>query len=261
MKWKFKEWIRKDKLKWDYLSLNPHPQAIKMLEENLDKINWNFLSENPEAIHILFTNKDKINWLAFLRNPKIIYMNDYFKILSNIKNLKINKTELSILMKNSNDDVVNCCLKYIPEHEINISSLCMNTNTRAIMYLKNIDKQKYDWTSLSINSSAVDILMNNINKINMHALACNINIIAFKHFEKYYENNMDKMIWNLEENDKAIGILEINKNNLHWDAIFANPEIFELDYNEIKKEMWKENGIKESLETYFYHPDRAHLSM
>ena len=33
-----------------------------LLEKNLDKINWNYLSKNPNAIHLLEQNLDKIDW-------------------------------------------------------------------------------------------------------------------------------------------------------------------------------------------------------
>jgi len=54
------------------LSLNPN--AIPLLEENLDKIDWfnlsvnpmaiELLKQNPAAIDLLEKNPDKINWLT-----------------------------------------------------------------------------------------------------------------------------------------------------------------------------------------------------
>jgi hypothetical protein len=54
------------------LSLNPN--AIHLLEQNVDKINWNTLSENPNAIHLLEQNVDKIDWSALLSNPNAIHL-------------------------------------------------------------------------------------------------------------------------------------------------------------------------------------------
>jgi len=48
-----------DKVDWDGLSQNYN--AIHILEKNLDKIYWNKLSENYNAIHILEQNIDKIS--------------------------------------------------------------------------------------------------------------------------------------------------------------------------------------------------------
>jgi len=55
---KLHEWIPNDKLDWKMLSRNPN--AISILEKNLDKVNWEILSSNPNAIHILEKNLDKV---------------------------------------------------------------------------------------------------------------------------------------------------------------------------------------------------------
>ena len=54
------EWIDINKLKWNYLSKIPN--AIHILEKNLEKIDWAWLSLNPNAIHILEKNQEKLNW-------------------------------------------------------------------------------------------------------------------------------------------------------------------------------------------------------
>jgi hypothetical protein len=48
-----------DKVNWCYLSGNPN--AISILEKNMDKVYWNGLSYNPNAIHLLFSlDKNKM---------------------------------------------------------------------------------------------------------------------------------------------------------------------------------------------------------
>jgi hypothetical protein len=54
------DWIPEDKLNWAYLSKNPN--AIQLLEENLDKIDWNSLCSNPNSIQLLEKYPEKINW-------------------------------------------------------------------------------------------------------------------------------------------------------------------------------------------------------
>ena len=49
------------------------------LEQNLDKIDWWWLSRNPAAIHLLEKNPDKISWLWLSENPAIFTYN-YKKI-------------------------------------------------------------------------------------------------------------------------------------------------------------------------------------
>ena len=51
MMMKLLDWIDENKLAYGGLSINPN--AIPILEKNLDKVNWFRLSGNPNAIHIL----------------------------------------------------------------------------------------------------------------------------------------------------------------------------------------------------------------
>jgi len=86
---------------WDYLSLNMY--AIKILERNIDKINWGNLCTNPNAISILEENINMLNslcWASLSSNDNAIsileknidkidwfsltaYNNNCFKILQN----------------------------------------------------------------------------------------------------------------------------------------------------------------------------------
>ena len=51
---KLRDWIDVDKIDWEWLSENPN--AIDLLEKNMDKINWQSLSLNPNAIDLLEMN-------------------------------------------------------------------------------------------------------------------------------------------------------------------------------------------------------------
>ena len=61
--------------------MNENPAAIKLLEQNQDKINWIHLSrnENPAAIKLLKQNQDKINWERLSSNPAIFKLYSYTK--------------------------------------------------------------------------------------------------------------------------------------------------------------------------------------
>ena len=74
MIYKLRDWIDTNKIRWSLLSLNPN--AIHLLEKNVDKIDWNRLSSNPNAIHLLEKNVDKINWCMLSENPSIFEL-DY----------------------------------------------------------------------------------------------------------------------------------------------------------------------------------------
>ena len=68
--YKLLDWIDINKINWDYLSENPN--SINLLEKNIDKINWIHLSSNPNAIHLLEKNIDKIDWSWLSVNPNAI---------------------------------------------------------------------------------------------------------------------------------------------------------------------------------------------
>jgi hypothetical protein len=63
-----------DKIDWFFLSQNSIPNAITFLEQHQDKIHWANLSENPNAISLLEQNHDKINWTYLSSNPKAVYL-------------------------------------------------------------------------------------------------------------------------------------------------------------------------------------------
>ena len=48
-----------------------NPNAMKLLEENPDNIDWINLSRNSNAIHLLEKNKEKIYWEHFSSNLSI----------------------------------------------------------------------------------------------------------------------------------------------------------------------------------------------
>ena len=49
-----------------------NPNAIELLKENPNKINWVHLSLNKNAISLLNENKNKINWLWLSGNINAI---------------------------------------------------------------------------------------------------------------------------------------------------------------------------------------------
>ena len=61
-----------DKIDWYNLTQNPN--AIDILEKNVDKIDWKLLSKNPNAIQLLETNIDKVYWNWFSQNPNAIHL-------------------------------------------------------------------------------------------------------------------------------------------------------------------------------------------
>jgi hypothetical protein len=79
-------YIVNPKVHWGRLSGNPN--AIHLLEQNLDKVNWHLLSWNPNAIHLLEQNLDKVHWSYLSSKPNLLLINNNF--FCNIANDFIN---------------------------------------------------------------------------------------------------------------------------------------------------------------------------
>jgi hypothetical protein len=66
--------IKKFKFINHYFDIYEYPNAIHIIEKNMDKINWALLSCNPNAIHLLEKNTNKINWFNLCANPNAIHI-------------------------------------------------------------------------------------------------------------------------------------------------------------------------------------------
>lgn len=135
-----------DKVSWDDLCNNPHPKAINLIKKVLHKeFNnewyWQFLSANPHAIELLKDNYERINWKYLCRNPS----NEAMRLISE----NINK--------------------------IDWEQLSANPHPYAIKLL-NESKEKIYWYHISSNSGAIEIIKENIEKINLPRLARNSNV-------------------------------------------------------------------------------------
>lgn len=244
-KYVLREWVPKDKLDWFALSGNPC--ATDILMEKADYEN----SLTEEEYNSLET-KNKINWMKLCRCQKSIdifkkyplkilwaYLsdNDYQPIvdmiLEKFEYEKINPTEID-------EDNRISFLSFTDNHNPNIMKLV----TERIEYEKGLSKEEYDkldicvdvldWAYLSGNPSAIDLLKENIDKINWEELSCNTNPNAIDLLRErtIEENNMskkdyaklkNKINWNvLSTNPNAIELLEENIHKINWEYLSAN---------------------------------------
>ena len=70
-------WINLNKLQhYNGLSSNPSDEALELLEQHPEKINWSELSgnSNPKALELLEKNPHKIDWDYLSQNPLIFYI-------------------------------------------------------------------------------------------------------------------------------------------------------------------------------------------
>ena len=133
----------------DWTVLSGNPNAIHLLEQNVDKINWRELSRNPNAIHILKQNLDKVSWIDLSYNPNAIHL-----LEQNVnKNKRASKKDKR-------------------KNKINWYGLSLNPNAIHLLE-QNIDK--IDWYQLSRNPNAIHLLEQHLDKVDWHYLSGNPN--------------------------------------------------------------------------------------
>jgi len=223
-----------DRIDWDFLSMNKTDEAIELLKQNPKKINWLWLSSNPcnEAIELLKQNPKKINWriLSRNRNPEAIKL-----LEQNPK--RINWSNLS---RNSTDEAIKILKQYPKKHCW--MSLSQNENPEAIQLLK---KNPYcisrvSWyLAMNPTDEAIQLLIENMDKItedSWSGLAINSNLKAIQ----LLKDNLDKLknnynVLSYTKNPYIIDLLKENQHLIFWDVLSDNPNIFKLDYEQMKK--------------------------
>jgi hypothetical protein len=288
---KFKSWINTSKICYEYLCQNESYFAMELVEQyNKEHIHIRLMCINPYAIHIL--SRYTINDVGYqIRYSDLCENSNAVKLIEEMINNFPNYVDWRLLSKNKNaihllkDNLDKVCWYYLSENENaisileeNIDKVCwtyLSKNKNAIHLLKdNLDK--VCWYYLSGNENAISILEENIDKIVWCTLSQNNNLELFisKHPEhinlldwdavsnneyciRLIENNLDNVEWDsLLSNPSAIDLIEKNVdkvNDLYYNQIFLNPNIFTYDY---------ENMIcqyKDELLSIFYHPDNYHL--
>ena len=119
-----------EKIDWGFLSANPN--AIHLLEKNIDKISWIYLSQNPNAIHLLKKNMDKINWIHLSANPKAIHILENNLDLICWYHLSKNPNAIHLLTRLDTDAMRKQCQPFAQElcayvlHPLRLTRLAQN---------------------------------------------------------------------------------------------------------------------------------------
>jgi len=212
---------------WNYIALNPHSNAISIIEKNMDKMTneykWYPLSKNKNAIHIIEKNIDKIDefnaWSELCKNPSAL------EIIQKYKNS--GKFENNELCRNENPEILKLIeLEGLSDNDW--GDIFSNPGARFIIE-KNMDKlNDTNRYRLFENPSVVDIIEKELEKglddKCMESLCRNIN--ASHIIEKYIEKLNENAICILNTNAGAIHLLEKNP-QLVDSTILQNPAIFE----------------------------------
>ena len=110
------------------------------------------------------------------------------------------------------------------------------------------NSEKIDWKNLSLNPSAIELLIENPEKIDWENLSLNPKAI------KLLRENPEKICWDeLSSNPSAIELLRENQDKINWFELTVNPAIFTYDYEKIKKDFQE---LGEEIVAKALHPKR-----
>jgi len=292
MIYKFKSWIQLDKCDTTNYPFIQKPNLIEKYIPFMDNEDIELLSANPAAIPYLTLkeNQNKIHWFMFVRNPDAM---EYIKTYTHIVNFNWNEvieilnnpnpeaftiieTQLDKMnemyvaemddeengeMYNVYDDIpvfwnwissnpaaVPLLKKYT--NCIDWRMFSGNRNPIAVKMLEE-NPDKIDWSNLSANPNAIDILLQHPDKIDWRMFSGNRNPIAVKMLEE----NPDKIDWgNLTRNSSAIHLLEANPDKVSWATILLNKNIYDYDYDKMKKNM---DILREEMMMVVWKPSRV----
>ena len=149
---------------WFYLSLNIN--AIKILQQNQDKINWN-LSKNKNAIELLKENEVNINWEKLSFNENAI---ELLKVNIDWNNLCLNKN----------------CMEIFKDYPEKINWYRFSMNPYVIKILKS-NEDKIDFKGLLYNDKGMSLYFKN-NKMNnyyIYIILSHSSIVRIYKYNKY----------------------------------------------------------------------------
>ena len=236
-------------INWTRLSANEHPDAIKILQKNVHKIDWRELSGNSMAIELLALNKDRIAherlWLN--SNPNKVYLLDIskcnrlcFREFVGMANLDDQRYYIFIL---NNIDAILTKIKYrtymdyIWQNLSNVGIImallrtCSSTDCKSLSNRPEMidivrnNPNIIDWGQLSANPAAIDILKAHPEKIDWKQLS--LNPAAIDVLSMYPE----KIDWeNLCRNKNAYDIILMNQDKIDWNVLIEteNPIFSDL---------------------------------
>ena len=218
---------------WTQLCRNPHPRAIKILEEHPDKI-IDIISINPSATRILEQLPlSFMNWSELSSNPGAM------TLLKKHPHL-IDWDEFS---SNPHPDALLMMLKHLDK--VNPHYLSKNTNTDSIQMLQqNLTKYPefitdFYWRYLSANPHpiALQILEEHPQKIGWEELSSNSNLHALQLLQQNPQK-IDGFWLSSNQNPYALQLLQQHPEDICWELLSENPAIFEAYVSQSKKDAY-----------------------
>ena len=172
---------------WDPLCLNTSPKALKLLEQNIHKINWSLLAKNPNAVYLIEQHIDKLKgheWSWLSKNPSAVPLLERHLDKVDWIRLSSNPSPDAIHFLEKHQDLLNGNHRLSPYP--NWGTVCdsLSQNPNAVNLLKNnLHKLSYDgWTNLAFNPNVLAI----IGKLNTTKMKDNCRAFACELAEKVF---------------------------------------------------------------------------
>jgi len=225
-KYKLRDWIKdwineqsnkqSDKFEFHNLSSNSNAIDFLTLPENIEKINYYYLSEN--------TNIDALPLIAKkIEEEKSLSNTEYKKLKYGINWNTLSGNPIAVEL-----------LEYY-ENDIVWDAFCGNKNPEALRLIKkelerDIDSEKINWQVLSANPIVIQLIKEypQYKKyIKYSGLSANTSDEAIELLKKEYKNKQNEIVWEaLSGNPKAIDILKEEckkkRNKIDWIKLAGN---------------------------------------
>lgn len=236
------------------LCRNPNPNALPIIEKNVDKLGKSGIAdlcERTDAFYIIEQNIDKLDgncWWTLCRNPNAQHILE--KNIENVPNE-------SLWALTRNKELVPIVEQKINEIDYGFNNwldLCKTENGVDILQ-NNLDRlDDYFWEALcnniEYNLNAIRLIDNNIQLIDeycFHTLVFSSHAVQI--IEKNIERLDDHMWYYLCRNPNAVHLIEKHIDNLHpacWVILCNNPNpdalgLIQKHINIFKRFMWHPN--------------------
>jgi hypothetical protein len=191
--------------------------------ENIFRIEWRALSRNPEAVSILVNNLQSMYFWEVSKNKNIApIFEKYIDVSTKICASPANTLSLKDIMENA--------------------------------------LNQFNWSYMSANPSAIDILSANPKYIDYATLSANPNPRAMPLLESHVEK-IDWVALSANPNPKAMPLLESHMEKIDWTALSSNPAAGKFLKASPHRIVWRElsaNPCDAALSLLEASPDRIY---
>lgn len=225
-----------EQINWNSLSLNTNPDVYELYEKHPYRLNWFHihLNHNPSAIKILEKFPEKINWEQLFENPFAIHLIEKLKEDETILNAEYfyslcgNKNAIHLIEKY----MLSMITKY--GENLNFMTLCKNENAIPLIR-KYLNQNVLTYSNLSFhcllkNENAIELIEEHpiiLNGYNAHSgLVCNKNPKAIELLKKKID--FDREVYYDKENKIHKTDADFRLSKEDWKQLCKNPNALDI---------------------------------